>query len=131
MRNGPDCTFYAEGSSTALAPDTAGDVTLANSTTYYADIGDPDRSMSSVMWRWASALVALITYERANFPDSEIYAAAGVKWVPTGITAISAPGGSPGVAMSDFANQNAGKMRAKIVVTTGAKLRGRPHHKGL
>lgn len=127
-----DVTFYAEGSTVALAPDASGDVVLANATTYYAEIGHPQRSLASMHWRWAAALVASITYERSNFPDADLHAAAtsGPNWQDSGYAATLAAGGAAGGAIADFSSDNVGRMRAKVVVTTGAKLRGRPHHKG-
>jgi hypothetical protein len=132
MKSGPYATFYQEGSSTALAPDSSGDVTLGVHT-YYAEIGDSDRSRGSAHVRWDGTIVAsALTYERTNFPEALPYTATGVQdtWVDSGITsrAIAA---SLGSYIQDFANDGAARMRLKVVVTTGGKLRVRPQHKGL
>lgn len=114
-----------------VVPDDNGDLTLVNGTTYYAEIGFDEYSKHSVMWSWdATIVITSIEYERTNFPEASVFAAAGKIWEPTGITAITVAGGSAACAVSDFADDQMMRMRAKIVVgATGGKLRGRAHAK--
>lgn len=142
MNAGADVTFYAQGSSTAVSPDASGDCTLANSTTYYCDLlvvpnGVPtvvgnEALLVTVHWRWNAALVAAITYELSNFPDAALNAAAstGPNWQDSGSAAVSPASAASGV-VAVINNEGATRMRAKVVVTTGGKLRGRPSYKGL
>jgi hypothetical protein len=109
-------------------------LTLANGTTYFAELGGSETGLSGVFWSWSTALVAAITYESTNLPpsDASVFVAAGRLWFPeTGPGTLSIPGGAASCNMQHFADFGARRMRAKIVVTTGgaAQLRGRCHFK--
>lgn len=109
-------------------------LTLANATTYFAEMGGAEAGLSGVFWSWDTLLVAAITYESTNFPLSEasVFVAAGRLWFPeTGPGTLSIAGGSAGCNTQHFSNFGARRMRAKIAVTTGgaAQLRGRCHFK--
>ena len=116
-------------------PQQNGLLTLANGTTYYAELGGAaGAGLSAVQWCWDTALVAAITYESTNLPpaDASTFAAAGALWYPEpGPGTTSIPGGSAGTVVQHLADFGARRMRAKIVVTTGgaAQLRGRMHFK--
>ena len=128
-----DVKFYAEGSSTALGADGT-PVTLTLGTTYYVDIGSAEESRGSIQWQHDASIIATITYEVTNFPESSagLSAAASDDWHPDpamGVTAI--PGGAVGCPLVHMADDGAARMRAKIVVgATGGNLRGRLHRKG-
>ncbi len=130
--NDKDVQFYTAAG--AEIRQESGLLTLANATTYYAEVGGPGTGLSSVQWAWAAALVATITYESTNLPGGEasVFVAAGALWFPeTGPGTLTIPGGSASTVMHHFNTFGARRMRAKIVVTTGgtAQLRGRAHSK--
>jgi hypothetical protein len=126
-----DVTFYKETTGTAKAPDTNGDATLVLAETYYADVGNAQFHKSSVMFSWdASIIITGITYEFSNFPDAGLYLPAGKIWKDSGVAATTVAGGSASSVIAHFADNMAGRMRAKIIVgATGGKLRCRPHFK--
>lgn len=115
-------------------------LTVANSTTYYAEISVPDSGMFAIQWRWGSTIVATITYEATNLKSSEAstYVAAGALWDPltssgNPIGELAIAGGTAGTWVQQWANFGAKRMRAKIVVNTGgtAQIAGRAHYKAI
>lgn len=108
-------------------------LTVANSTTYYAELGGASAGHVAMQWSWGSSLVASITYETTNYSltEASIYAAAGSLWYPEAVTALTIAGGTAGTHMQHLVDFCARRIRAKIVVTTGgtAQLRGRSHRK--
>ncbi len=108
--------------------------TLADSTTYYAELTEFDdaRSTFSLHYKYSAALVATITIEASNrnFDDATAYAAAGSGWATTSATAVS-PAASAGETVAHYADFTAARARMKIVVTTGGTLRIDEHSKGV
>lgn len=122
-------TLYTAGG--VLQSSTAGVYTLADATTYYAEFEDvKSRALVSVHWKYSAALVAAITIEASNrYPDEvSAYAAVGSGWATTSATTVS-PAASAGETVAHYADFNAARLRAKIVVTTGGTLRGDTHVK--
>ena len=137
MRGSPaqpsDVQLFVETTGATVGPRN-GMLTLANATTYYAEIGPSGCDLVGMFWSWDTLLVAAITYESTNLPveDASVYVAAGRLWYPeTGAGTLSIPGGSASCNMQHFANFSGRRLRAKIAVTTGgtAQLRGRAHLK--
>ena len=111
-------------------PSDVGVYTLADATTYYAEMFDDlmDRPLASIHWQWNAALVAVITIDGSNFSttDATPYATAG--WVATAAPSVSATA-SANEVLADYANISFARMRAKIVVTTGGTLKAVEHAK--
>ena len=117
--------------------------------TYYFGCGGDAAMINGIHFRWDSALVAVITFERSSFPDAVI-GSAGVagEWVQTNpasaqidivtgygtvaAATITIPGGGGGGAAGgatvDIGNSGQRLTRAKVVVTTQGFLRA--HHNG-
>lgn len=107
--------------------------TLADSTTYYAELTEFDdaRTAFSLHYKYNAALVAAITIEASNrdFADATAYAAVGSGWATTSATTVS-PAASAGETVAHYADFLAARARIKIVVTTGGTLRIDEHSKG-
>ena len=112
---------------------TANVFTLADATTYYAELTEfvEGRSMFSLHYLYNAALVAAITLEASNRPRDEVnaYAAVGSGWATTSATTVS-PAASAGETVAHYADYLAARVRIKIVVTTGGTLRIDEHSKG-
>jgi hypothetical protein len=118
-------------------PDTNGVYTLANNTTYYAEIFDglapPDAIFTkgwSVHWEHGASLTADITVEASNRPSNLVTPFASSGWAPTATPTISVAA-SAGEKMQHHADFMAARARAKIAVgpTGGGTLRGWEHGK--
>ncbi len=112
---------------------TANVFTLADSTTYYAELTEFDdaRTAFSLHYKYNAALVAAITIEASNrdFADATAYAAVGSGWATTSATTVS-PAASADETVAHYADFLAARARIKIVVTTGGTLRIDEHSKG-
>lgn len=116
----------------AIVENTAGVATLANATTYYAELGLGTQEwmgLSSIHWKYDGTIVAAITVEGTNFPEAGLTDAAATSWVPITAIATVSPAAVAGQALSSWADAGYGRMRAKVVVTTGGTLRGSFHSK--
>lgn len=99
--------------------------------TYYAELADAtdERSKLSVQWTYGAALVADITIEATNRADLSLYDTSATEgWATTSATTVS-PAASAGTSLQHYADFNAGRARAKIVVATGDTLMGHEHSK--
>ena len=114
--------------------DSDGYATLATGITYYAELGlalNEWIRQSSMHWQWSDAtLVAAITVEASNmYAASLTGAAATAGWVPLAAIATVSPAGAASQDISSWGDVGYGRLRAKIVVTTGGRLRGSFHAK--
>ena len=107
--------------------------TLADATTYYAELTEFDdaRGTFSLHYKYNAALVAAITLEASNrdYADATAYAAVGSGWATTSATTVS-PAASADETVAHYADFMAARARIKIVVTTGGTLRIDEHSKG-
>lgn len=115
---------------TAQTPTDTGVFTLANATTYYAELFDDvhDRTGHSIHWDYSATLVATITIEGSNRPRTEVTSYSATGWFPTSATTVS-PAASAAEVGFQGADYMGARVRAKIVVTTGGTLRGDEHSK--
>jgi hypothetical protein len=112
---------------------TANVFTLADATTYYAELTEfvDARSGFSLHYKYNAALVAAITVEASNRDRTDVtsVAAVGSGWATTTATTVS-PAASAGETVAHYADMMAARTRIKIVVTTGGTLRIDEHSKG-
>jgi hypothetical protein len=112
--------------------DSTGTATLANGTTYYAELGLNNTewaSIGSMHWDWNAALVATITVEATNHYDVSLHTAVGARWIDIAAIADVTPTASASQNLTSWTDIGYGRMRAKVVVTTGGTLRGAFHVK--
>lgn len=126
--------FWTATSNVPLANDANNFATLADNTTYYADLGlhiTEWCGLLSMQWDWAS-LVATITVDATNHYDAPLTEATGARWIDIAAIADVLPNGTS-QDIASWADAGYGRMRAKIVVGAvagnGGTLRGAFHAK--
>lgn len=113
--------------------------------TFFFGLGGDAALISGAHYKWDSALVAVITFERATFPDVALNSVVAGDWVQTNPSTaqidvvtgsatvsnatITIPGGTAGGATVDFGNNGQRRIRTKVVVATPGFLRVRPNGK--
>lgn len=130
------------------APEAAlGYYTLANSTTYYAEVGDETAPWISLHLQWDATITATITFEGCDVGDrvvrlisttsgdwlQENPSTAVVPITGTGASVsnmtITLAGGGVGGATLNLVDIAHRRLRVKVVVTTGGALRIAQHAK--
>lgn len=126
--------FWTNSTNVPLVNDSSNKATLADNTTYYAELGLNLLEwcgLASLQWDWAS-LVATITVEATNHYDAPLTEATGARWIDIAAIPDVVPAGTS-QDISSWADAGYGRMRAKIVVGAGAgdggTLRGAFHAK--
>lgn len=100
--------------------------------TYYAEFTPEDSERCRVNgfhWIWDATVAATVTVEGTNIPSISAYAAASSGWDPQTATVPTIAGGSAGNDLQTLTNTGAGRLRTKLVVTTGGVLRVYENHK--
>lgn len=125
-------------------PAYTGYTTLVSGKTYHAEIGfNKDfggggqggkfewHGLGSMHWKWDATLVATITIEGTNFKEKDVTDALADGWVDVAAITDVTPAASAAQSLntSEWKDLGYGRLRAKIVVTTGGKLRGSFHSK--
>lgn len=123
---------FQHSTTKAVVDNTLGVATLATGVTYYAELGLGTQEwmgLSSIHWKYDGTIVAAITIEGTNFYEAGLTDAAATSWVPITAIATVSPAAVAGQSLSSWADSGYGRLRAKVVVTTGGALRGCFHSK--
>lgn len=110
-----------------------GDTTLVAGT-YYAELNPNIQQwcgLHSIHWVWNGALIATITIDGTNFYNADILGATGTtaRWVDISAITDLTPAASASQDLSSWADVGYGRLRAKVVVSTGGVLAGSFHSK--
>lgn len=131
--------FYDSTTKLPVQPNSDLTSTLVTGVTYYAELDSGSKqefqSIHSLHWLWDSAIIATITIEQTNCREIKVTDSATALlpasgWAAAPPATVSIPGGSASQDFGHWADDGAGRLRAKVVVGgTGGKLRGQYHSK--